>query len=323
MDGSRPDRSRALSRASSTVRALGLDVGGTSTRWALADAEGRCVAEGQAAGFSGLQLADAAGRAAVGVILRDILAALRAAVEMPPDEAALVAVCAGVTGFDGDQPGPLVSVLSEALGVVPQAVTAYNDIELACRAVFPPGGGVLVYAGTGSIAACLDAQGVVHRAGGRGGLIDDGGSGYWLAREALRCIWRLEDERPGAGLRSGLGRALSARLGGARWGDHRRAAYTATRGELGTHALAVAQAARDGDAQALALLAAAGEELARLARALLRLHGPRPVRLAGRVFELHPEIERSLRWALPAVEVQSPTPILAHRWAAVHALERR
>jgi N-acetylglucosamine kinase-like BadF-type ATPase len=298
-------------------------VGGTSTRWAVADATGRCLAEGQAPGFSGLQLADDAGRAAVGAVLGAIRRSVREAVDGPPDEHALSAVCAGVTGFDGDQPGPLVRVLAEGLGVAPDAVTPYNDIELACRAVFPPGGGVLVYSGTGSVAAHLDAQGVVHRAGGRGGLIDDGGSGYWLAREALRCVWRMEDERPGAGLRSGLGRALSARLGGARWGDHRRAAYGATRGELGTHALAVAEAARDGDAQALALLTAAGEELARLARALLRLHGPRPVRLAGRVFELHPEIERSLRWALPAVEVQSPAPLQAHRWAATHALERR
>lgn len=292
---------------------LGLDVGGTTTRWALAAAQGPVVLEGQAPGFSGLQLATDAGRGVIAAVLAGIARSCQEAGQVPQG------ICAGVTGFDGDQPGPLRDALAQAFGVPGSAVLPYNDIELACRTAFAPGGGILVYAGTGSVAAHLDARGVVHRAGGRGGLIDDGGSGYWLAREALRAVWRLEDERPGAGLRSALGRALSQRLGGATWSDHRGGAYGASRGELGALALAVAEAAREGDAQALALLASAGDELARLARALLRLHGHRPVRLAGRVFELHPEVERALRWALPGVEVQPPEPMHAHRRAAALA----
>ena len=71
-----------------------------------------------------------------------------------------------------------------------------RDIELACRASFAPGHGILVMAGTGSIAAHLRADSLLERAGGRDSLLDDGGSGYWIAREALRGVWRREDATP-------------------------------------------------------------------------------------------------------------------------------
>ena len=49
-----------------------------------------------------------------------------------------------------------------------------------------------------------------------------------------------------------------------------------------------------------------GESPARLARAMLSRFGPRPVALSGRVFELHPLIEKSLRLALPlSTQVQA------------------
>ncbi len=43
-----------------------------------------------------------------------------------------------------------------------------------------------VHAGTGSIAGFVDRTAQFHRAGGRGGILDDGGSGYWITVEALR-----------------------------------------------------------------------------------------------------------------------------------------
>ena len=41
---------------------LGIDAGGTRTRWALADRAGAIVAEGEVAGLSALQMASDAGR---------------------------------------------------------------------------------------------------------------------------------------------------------------------------------------------------------------------------------------------------------------------
>ena len=41
---------------------LGIDAGGTRTRWALAGADGAIVAEGEVAGLSALQMASSEGR---------------------------------------------------------------------------------------------------------------------------------------------------------------------------------------------------------------------------------------------------------------------
>jgi glucosamine kinase len=276
---------------------LGLDAGGTQTRWALADATGALQAEGSAPPITGLMLLDVPGRAALDEAMQALAAAL-------PAGTVLRSAWAGVTGFDA----ALAAVIGGALGLPTAAVRVCSDIELACRAAFAPGEGLVVYAGTGSIAALLSADGTLHRAGGRGAVIDDAGGGHWIARQALQIVWRAEDATPGAGAATSLGRALAQAVGGGDWPATRAFVYGASRGELGTLALAVAAAADAGDAPALALLQQAGRELARLAQALHgRLGAGLPVALAGRVFELHPAIEAALRQALPGVAVHRST----------------
>lgn len=293
---------------------LGLDAGGTQTRWALAGAGGGLRGEGHVASISGLQLDDAAGREAVAAALHDIAAAIA-----PLGGAARVV--AGITGFEATQAPLLCRLVVAALGVPSAAVQAMTDIELVCRAAFAPGEGVVLYAGTGSIAAFVDAQGCMHRAGGRGAVIDDAGGGHWIARRALRAVWRAEDAQPGAWQRSPLARQVFAHVGGSDWAQTRRWVYSgpgAARGEMGRLALAVAAAATaDGDPAALALLQAAGTELARLAAAMRQRFGALPLALAGRVFELHPAIEHSLRQALPP-----GTDVRRLTWPAHHAAAR-
>jgi N-acetylglucosamine kinase-like BadF-type ATPase len=295
---------------------LGLDAGGTQTRWALADATGALQAEGSAPPITGLMLLDEPGRAALATAQRALVAAL-------PAGTVLRSAWAGVTGFDA----ALAAELARALGLPTAAVRVCSDIELACRAAFVPGEGLVVYAGTGSIAALLAADGTLHRAGGRGAVIDDAGGGHWIARQALQLVWRAEDAAPGASAATPLGRALAQAVGGDDWPATRAFVYGASRGELGTLALAVAAAAHGGDAAALALLQQAGGELARLAQALHgRLGAGLPVALAGRVFDLHPAIEAALRQALPGVAVHrssEPAERAAARLAAALENQRR
>jgi N-acetylglucosamine kinase-like BadF-type ATPase len=295
-----------------------LDAGGTQTRWALALAHAGVVAEGAVGPFSGWQMNLPEGPAALRALLADVRAAIGPHV---PQGARVRGVCAGLTGFDGDEAAPIAAVIAEACAIDASAIVLYNDIELACRAAHAPGAGYLVYAGTGSVAAYIDAAGVQHRAGGRGGFIDDGGSGYWIAREALRIVWRAEDERPGAWQQSPLAQALFEHVGGSDWARTRAYVYGASRGQLGELAVAVGIAAQQGDAEALDILARAGAELARLGQVLVSRFGPRPLSLAGRAFRLHPVIEATLRERLDGLEVQSPRELQAHRRAAGMALE--
>jgi N-acetylglucosamine kinase-like BadF-type ATPase len=286
---------------------LGIDAGGTETRWALAAPGGRILAQGRVAGLSALQMSSAGGRAIVHAtfseLAQDVLAAGRP-----------VAVRAGLTGFGGDGE-QLQRWLSELLGVAPAAIAFCSDMEIAYLGSFRPGEGYLVYAGTGSIGAFIDEGGQFHRAGGRGVLLDDGGGGFWIAREALRHVWRNEDEHPGRWVESPMARAVFDYIGGADWSLSRQFIYAQERGQVGKLALAVAATA-DKDSAAAAILREAGRELARLALALTNRFGPRPVALSGRAAELHPMIAEAMRGALPAELTVAQTASEAHIAAA-------
>ena len=265
-------------------------------------------------GISALQMHDQAGRVALAHELAQLAQHVLA-------QGKVLYLCAGVTGAGApDEPATLAlqSALAQAFHLERAAVRICSDIELAYRDAFTPAQGYLVYAGTGSIAAFLDESGVLQRAGGRGGVLDDAGGGFWIAREALRHIWRKEDERPGAWRDSVMAQRVFEHIGGSDWAASRQFVYAGTRGAMGQLALAVASAA-DADPAALAILRQAGVELARLGHALVSRHGARPIALGGRAALLHPVIAHSMRAALPLDQlfqlVTLQAQIAAARWA--------
>ena len=295
-----PRRTHAGSGPSMHGMGLGIDAGGSQSRWALVGADQAVVAEGSITSFSALDLAGEAGQHKVSDILEGLAREVSA-------YGPVIAAHAGITGLGGLQDGAsqlLQALLLRQFNLAPGTVTLSNDIELACRAAFEPGMGYLIYAGTGSMAGFVDVNGAFHRAGGRGGILDDGGSGYWIAVAALRHIWRAEDEAPGCWIDSPMACALFDTIGGSDWALSRQLIYGASRGEIGQLALAVASAA-DRDPVASTLLQSAGRELARLGNAMVRRFGVRPMVLAGRVPELHRLIEISIReHLLPASDLR-------------------
>lgn len=300
--------------------ALGLDVGGTGARWMLLDASGT-LASGVEAGFSGARMHTDAGRAEVRARLSRIS---QMVTEQAPGRR-ILGLVAGVTGV-GSGSADMVAMLAAAFAAPEAGVRVVSDVEIAYRAAFAPGEGYLVYAGTGSIAAFIDAQGVLHRAGGRGVALDDAGGGYWIAREALRRLWRREDERPGAWRDSPLARRLFPIVGGDSSINAARFLMERDRGDIGMLAIAVAACAgsdtdADTDEIASAIMIDAGAELARLANAMLARYGLRPIVVAGRAAQLHRLIEVGMRSHI-AVEAQLTFRHLeSHRAAAAMALQ--
>jgi len=300
------------SSSAATELGLGIDAGGTQTRWALAAPGGQIVAEGTVAGLSALQMGSPHGRETVRATFAELAASV-----LPHGVPSRVQ--AGLTGFGGE--GELLQRwLAELLHMQASGIHFCSDMEIAYRASFAPGEGYLVYAGTGSIGAFIDAGGTFHRAGGRGVVLDDGGGGFWIAKEALRHIWRIEDESPGAWRASKMAQAVFDYVGGDDWAFSRQFIYGQERGAVGKLALAVAATA-DQDPAAAAILRNAGAELARLARALISRFGPRPVAVSGRAAELHPFIVAAMRELLPAGLAFSQTSGGAHYAAARMALE--
>jgi len=73
-------------------------------------------------------------------------------------------------------------------------VAVYDDAAIAMRAAAPSGDGIVLIAGTGSI-ACGFFGDAVYRAGGYGALAGDEGSGFAIGRAALALALRAFDGR--------------------------------------------------------------------------------------------------------------------------------
>lgn len=273
---------------------LGIDAGGTATRWRLADEQGHCVARGNAEPLTGHLFSAAAEERARQIVLDMAQAVMR--------QGKPLGIIAGITGLTRDTPAEakMRSLFSDVFELPPDRVFVAEDMWIAYLSYFALGEGILVYSGTGSIGYYLSENKEVIRVGGRGNLIDDGGSGFWIAREALKTVLRKEEESPGEGWATPIGQSLAKALGGTDWNLVRSYVYGGDRGKIGALAQAVGEAAKADDGTALDILQEAGEELARLANSLTKRIGPRPVALAGGSSRLHPIVASAFRKELIA-----------------------
>lgn len=153
-----------------------------------------------------------------------------------------------------------------------------TDVELALAAAFRTGPGLLLVAGTGSIALHRDAGGAVRRAGGHGWQMGDEGSGYWIGRQALQALSRAHD---GRGPPTTLGERFAPALRLASNDDLVRWSVAAAPGEVAALAAMVQDAASAGDPVAGQILDDAAEELAGLIRALVAPNASVEVALVG------------------------------------------
>ncbi len=90
------------------------------------------------------------------------------------------------------------AALTKLLKPLATLVDVVPDFEIAHRAAFGSGPGVLLVASTGSVAFARGADGKSRRAGGYGPLLGDEGSGFWLGKmAALDAPLRRELRLPG------------------------------------------------------------------------------------------------------------------------------
>ena len=251
---------------------LGADAGGSHSTVVVgtrSDVLGRADGPGAAmrpsgAAKSAAVLAETARRAAAA-----------AGLHLPVERAVVGAAGAG----RAQEQRELEAALLEA-GVA-RGVRVLADGEVALATAFGTGPGILVNAGTGSIAYARDPAGAVHRAGGYGWQLGDEGGGYWLGRRALDVAARAQDGR-------GEGSTLLARLlralGLQHFDDLVRWTATATPTQMAALAPHVLNAAREGEGVARQAVDDAARELVDLAAALARHFPgtePVPVALAG------------------------------------------
>jgi len=103
-------------------------------------------------------------------------------------------ICIGSAGIDSKNSGLAMEQIIKDIGFTCQII-AVNDSLLALAAGAKGGPGVVVISGTGSIAYGMDSNKNTVRCGGWGHILDDGGSGYWIGKEALKYALRSSDGR--------------------------------------------------------------------------------------------------------------------------------
>jgi N-acetylglucosamine kinase len=224
---------------------LGLDSGGTKTIAVIADRDGRIVRWWNGPGFDPM--------AGDGWI-----AALTGAADTLTEGMAPAAAVLGLPVH-----GEVEEVSARQRAVVADVFKCphlvLNDVEVACDGAFAGDDGVLVLAGTGSM-AWAKVSGESARFGGWGNLFGDEGSAYWIGREALSLATQALDGRLDA---PGFSEAVVAACGVdpfalIEWAygqDNQRAGFAAL-------AETVSRLAGLGDATAVALLRTAAKALA-------------------------------------------------------------
>jgi glucosamine kinase len=173
-----------------------------------------------------------------------------------------------LVGAAGAGRDPERSELAKALRAenLAHRVEVTTDIELALAGAFESGPGIVVSAGTGSIAVGRDPRGARRRIGGYGWQMGDEGSGYAIGRAALGAVSRARDGRsPRTALTD---RVLTATRSPdfdtlVRW------AASASPSEMASLAPHVLEVAAEGDPLAQGIADYAARELSQLAICLL------------------------------------------------------
>ena len=232
------------------MQVLGIDAGGSKTVALLATIDGRVVAEGRGGGAN----LRTHGELAVEKTLHEVIdQVLEGRLDRP------VAVCLGIAGVDREDDAATIRGLMRRLGFR-QRTLIVNDALIALVAGAGEPVGLVLVAGTGSIAYGVNARGVAARSGGWGPILADEGSGYWIGRRALAAVMRHAD---GRGPRTELTPMVLDRLHLGRPDDLVNEVYEgAERRQLvATLGPLVAQAQDGGDAVAAEILSDAASEL--------------------------------------------------------------
>ncbi len=272
---------------------VGIDAGASKTRAFAVDRAGTVVGRGAGGGGNLLTSPDPQG--AIAAALAEALGGRGAD--------AIVLSCAG-----GDRETERTRGHEILTRLAPPGakLLVTHDAIAALYAGNPTGCGVVLIAGTGSIAYGRNEEGEEDRAGGWGYLIGDEGSAVWCGLEALRAISHAVD---GRGAPTRMTALLLQQLGVGQFSDVLPLIYGRPHPApaIGAATRALASASAEGDAIANAILQRGANALARAATVVaLTLGLPAgPVYLAGGAFENLSLLQRLVQLDLLALLPQA------------------
>ncbi|HUK87423.1 MAG TPA: BadF/BadG/BcrA/BcrD ATPase family protein, partial [Terriglobales bacterium] len=219
------------------------------------------------------------------------------------ERASIQRTCIGLAGAAN----PEIACLARELvsGLVAGEVEVRGDMVVALEAAFGGGPGLVVIAGTGSIAYGRNPTGQTARAGGWGPAVSDEGSGSWIGRQAVAAVLRAYD----SGETSPLAEGVLQGLGVATCDELVRAVNAQPPPDFAALLPNLLRAAQLPGTGARELLIQAGSELSGLAKLVMRRLWPGSaalrVAMAGGVFQNSAEVRRTFSGSLLAERPQA------------------
>jgi glucosamine kinase len=283
---------------------IGVDGGGTKTRALLADERGEQLAEavGAASAVKPGEIEHSAG--VIAGVVRDVLEIA----ERQGHKPRVLAVGVAGVGREPEREALLEALVAQQLA---EEVSVMPDYAIALEDAFSDGPGVLLIAGTGSMAFGRSPAGATARCGGWGPMFGDEGSGSWIGRRALSVVAAAADGRePETALTGAVLTAAEV----SEVSDLIRWASGANAAQLATLAPVVMSVADAGDLRANSIVSMAVEELALHVRSLARQlfadeRASVPVALTGGLLKrgtsLRKRLEHRLKTAVPGAQVRT------------------
>jgi glucosamine kinase len=236
---------------------IGVDAGGSKTAAVVATSAGVVLARAEAGPGALRPGLISVAAAAIYSAARDAMQ--RARVSEP---AAVVVI--GAAGAAHPAEADALAAALEGSGIAAR-LTITTDAEIALEAAFARQPGIVLLAGTGSVAWARFPDGTTARAGGLGPVLGDSGSGHDLGREALRAAGVDIEMDLHLDLTQRLARHLAIPVG-----DLPRWSVAATVAEIAALAPVVLDTANIGDGVARSLAQAAARHLGTLVASLAR-----------------------------------------------------
>ena len=237
---------------------LGIDGGQSSTTLLIADESGRVIGSSKCGPCNHVTSEEAPakfGRVISGG-LQDALNSAHLSTET-----VFESVCAGLSGGNQNK-SELLSALIPA-----RQYQILPDFEIALAGATAGEPGIMVIAGTGSVAFGRNSSGATARAGGWGYIYGDEGAAFDIAREGLRAALRLEE---GWGAPTAIREAFLDRSGAASANELLHLFYTPDwpRARVAEFAILIDSIASTGDLVARAILESEAQTLASLSGAV-------------------------------------------------------
>ena len=238
-------------RLSMTRLYLGVDGGQSSTKALLADETGKVMGRGRGGPCN--HVASAEGRSRFLSAVGDCLRQAYHEAGLESTSVRFASVCLGLSGGAEDKEAYTKELIAS------DRYKLTHDAEIALLGGTAGEPGIIIIAGTGSIAFGRNAQMQTARAGGWGYIFGDEGGGFDLARQGLRRALQYEE---GWGPPTVLHKALLEASGAATANILMHQFYNKfDRQEIAGYAKLVSGAAEQGDKVALEVLKSAAQSL--------------------------------------------------------------